>query len=65
MRRKFARCFGVASDKRQDQANGTLMTRPCEMGDDLILGDAQIVNARLHASHSVHAMPPESLSDAR
>src|SRR3972149_5569182 len=28
MRRQFARCFGVASDRRQDQANGTLMTRP-------------------------------------
>lgn len=28
MRRRFARCFGVASDSRQDQASGTLMTRP-------------------------------------
>src|SRR5437764_1206554 len=28
MRRKFARCAGVASDKRQDQASGTLIIRP-------------------------------------
>src|SRR5436309_1329518 len=28
MRRKCARCWGVASDRRQDQASGTLMTRP-------------------------------------
>src|SRR2546426_12073733 len=28
IRRTFARCFGVASDSRQDQARGTLMTRP-------------------------------------
>jgi hypothetical protein len=28
MRRKFARWTGVASDNRQDQASGTLMTRP-------------------------------------
>src|SRR3990172_5269017 len=28
MRRKLARCFGVASDNRQDQASGTLITRP-------------------------------------
>src|SRR6266542_5420196 len=28
MRRKSARCWGVASDRRQDQASGTLMTRP-------------------------------------
>src|SRR3990170_3665273 len=28
MRRKRARCSGVASDRRQDQASGTLMTRP-------------------------------------
>src|ERR1700694_4249818 len=28
MRRKFARCLGVASESRQDQASGTLMTRP-------------------------------------
>ena len=28
MRRKFGRCAGVASDKRHDQASGTLITRP-------------------------------------
>src|SRR5947207_9323811 len=28
MSRKFARCLGVASESRQDQARGTLMTRP-------------------------------------
>src|SRR2546428_13757419 len=28
MRRKLARCLGVASERRHDHASGTLMTRP-------------------------------------
>jgi len=38
MRRKFARCAGVASDNRQDQASGTLNDPPVgQIGDDLVL----------------------------
>jgi hypothetical protein len=33
------------------------------MRDDLVLGDSHVLDARVGASHSVHAMPPESLSD--
>jgi len=31
----------------------------CETRDDLVLGDADVLDARLGASRSVHAMPPE------